>query len=61
MTERNPKHDDTVTPGGKPSQAEGERRDTPESRRASETQVPPGKPSQAEGDRETIEESLEEK
>lgn len=61
MTERNAQHDDTETAGGKPSQAEGERRDTPQSQRAEATNVPPGKPSQAEGDRETIEESLDEK
>ena len=58
-------------PGGKPSQAEGDRetierslgergeqRDTTR-QRASDS--PPGKPSQAEGDRETVEEDLREK
>jgi hypothetical protein len=49
------KQDETQVPGGKPSQAEGER--DPGSTGQSE-QPAPGKPSQAEGDRETIEEKL---
>jgi hypothetical protein len=49
-------HDDqTTTPAGKPSQAEGERNPGAQQ---SQTESPEGKPSQAEGDRETIEETL---
>lgn len=48
---------ETHAPGGKPSQAEGERQ--PGS--GGQSQVPPpGKPSQAEGERATIEADLDE-
>lgn len=54
-------HDDaqTMVPGGKPSQAEGERQDS--QAQHNQTEVPAGKPSQAEGDREQIEEELGER
>jgi hypothetical protein len=51
------RHDQTETPGGKPSQAEGER---DPGAQQSQTETPGGKPSQAEGDRETVEQSLDE-
>ena len=60
-------HDDledpnnTNAPGGKPSQAEGERQENEEARSGRETSPPAGKPSQAEGDREMIEEKLGER
>ena len=50
----------TEEPGGKPSQAEGEREGA-ESTTDTTTDVPGGKPSQAEGDRETVEQDLAEK
>jgi hypothetical protein len=50
-------HEQTQSPGGKPSQAEGERNP---GRQQSQTESPSGQPSQAEGDRETIDQALEE-
>lgn len=47
----------TTVPGGKPSQAEGERRGTSDQHSA--TEPPEGKPSQAEGSREDVEEELD--
>lgn len=58
------RHDEentTNAPGGKPSQAEGERQESEQARSGRETAAPAGKPSQAEGDRETIEEELGER
>ncbi len=60
-------HDSTTednrsnAPAGKPSQAEGERRDSEEARSGRQTEAPAGRPSQAEGDREMIEEKLGER
>ena len=51
----------TNAPAGKPSQAEGERRESEEARSGRQTQPPSGHPSQAEGDRETVEEKLGER
>jgi hypothetical protein len=56
-------HEQTTVPGGKPSQAEGDRETTDQAvgqggGGGSQTQSPGGKPSQAEGDRETIEQDL---
>ena len=61
MTHHEDKQDETVRPGGKPSQAEGDRADNPQWADTGETQSPPGTPSQAEGSRETVEEDLREK
>ncbi len=52
---------ETNAPAGKPSQAEGERRESEEARSGRETEEPAGRPSQAEGDREMIEEKLGER
>jgi hypothetical protein len=63
MSQENTNMDDNQTnaPAGKPSQAEGERRETEESRSGRHVEEPAGRPSQAEGDRETIEEELGER
>ena len=55
--------DDNATnaPGGKPSQAEGERKENEEARSGRQLDAPAGTPSQAEGDRETVEEDINEK
>lgn len=49
----------TTEPGGKPSQAEGER--DPQTTQGGAGDTPEGKPSQAEGSREQIEQDLEER
>ncbi len=63
MGQHNSNADDNRTngPAGKPSQAEGERRDSEEAHSGRQTEAPAGQPSQAEGDREMIEEKLGEK
>lgn len=62
MTQNNA-HDDNTTnaPGGKPSQAEGERQHNEETRSERQAQAPSGHPSQAEGSREQVEEDLNER
>lgn len=63
MTQENTNMDNNETnaPAGRPSQAEGERRESEEARSERHVEEPAGRPSQAEGDRETIEEELGER